>query len=482
MLKGISAFTFMATVLSIMVSCSTKTQETNSKAIATDNEAAAASSEKIRLITLDPGHFHAALVQKSMYADVDPVVHVYAPAGDDVQEHLKKIEAYNTRPENPTKWKEEVYAGGDFFRKMLTEKAGNVVILAGNNQKKTEYIKTSVDAGLHVLADKPMAINTESFELLKEAFASAENKNVLLYDIMTERYEITTMLQREFSMLPEVFGTLQKGTPTDPAITKESVHHFFKYVSGMPLKRPAWFFDVTQEGEGIVDVTTHLVDLVQWECFPEQAIDYRQDIKITSARRWETNLAPGQFRQATGIAAYPAYLTKDVGRDSLLAVYSNGEINYQIKGINAKVSVIWNYKAPEGAGDTHFSMMKGTKANLVIRQGQAQGYKPQLSVEPAKGTDLNAFQKALKANMATVQHKYPGVELKRSGNAWIVTVPEKYHNGHEAHFGQVTEKYLQYLAEGKMPDWEVPNMIAKYYTTTKALELAKQKSSHSSRN
>ena len=25
-----------------------------------------------RLITLDPGHFHAALVQKSMYPDVDP--------------------------------------------------------------------------------------------------------------------------------------------------------------------------------------------------------------------------------------------------------------------------------------------------------------------------------------------------------------------------------------------------------------------------
>ena len=440
-----------------------------------------ASSERIKLITLDPGHFHAALVQKSMYANVDSVVHVYAPAGDDVQEHLKKIEAYNTRPEAPTQWKEEVYTGDDYLQKMLAEKAGNVVVIAGNNQKKTQYIKTAVDAGLHVLADKPMAIDTESFHLLKEAFASAAKNKVLLYDIMTERYEITTMLQREFSMLPEVFGTLQKGTPTDPAITKESVHHFFKYVSGMPLKRPAWFFDVAQEGEGIVDVTTHLVDLVQWECFPEQAIDYQQDITVTGARRWATNLTPAQFRQVTAVAAYPAYLTKHVGKDSLLAVYSNGEINYQIKGVNAKVSVIWNYKAPEGAGDTHFSTMKGTKANLVIRQGQEQGYKPQLAIEPARGTDLNTFEVALIANMATVQRKYPGVEVKKSGDAWVVTAPEKYHDGHEAHFGQVTEKYLQYLAEGKMPDWEVANMIAKYYTTTKALEIAKQKSSPSSR-
>ncbi|MFD3002349.1 putative oxidoreductase C-terminal domain-containing protein [Pontibacter toksunensis] len=464
-----------------MASCSTKTQEANKEAIAANTETEVTSSDKIKLITLDPGHFHAALLQKSMYANVDPVVHVYAPEGDDVQEHLKKIEAYNTRQEDPTHWKEEVYTGEDYLQKMLAEKAGNVVVLAGNNQKKTEYIKTAVDTGLHVLADKPMAIDTESFLLLKEAFASAAKNDVLLYDIMTERYEITTMLQKEFSMLPEVFGTLQKGTPTDPAITKESVHHFFKYVSGMPLKRPAWFFDVMQEGEGIVDVTTHLVDLVQWECFPEQAIDYEKDIKITAARRWATNLTPAQFKQVTAMATYPAYLTRDVGKDSLLAVYSNGEINYRIKGVNAKVSVIWNYKAPEGAGDTHFSVMKGTKANLVIRQGQEQGYKPQLSIEPAKDTDLVAFEKTLKANMATVQQKYPGVEVKKAGDAWIVTAPEKYHNGHEAHFAQVAEKFLQYLAAGKMPEWEVPNMIAKYYTTTKALEIAKQKSSTSSR-
>ena len=34
----------------------------------------------MRLGVLDPGHFHAALVQKKMYADVDPLVRVYAPA------------------------------------------------------------------------------------------------------------------------------------------------------------------------------------------------------------------------------------------------------------------------------------------------------------------------------------------------------------------------------------------------------------------
>ncbi|MFA5245144.1 MAG: hypothetical protein WC380_07555, partial [Pedobacter sp.] len=31
---------------------------------------------KIKLITLDPGHFHSALIQKSMYDEIDTVVHV----------------------------------------------------------------------------------------------------------------------------------------------------------------------------------------------------------------------------------------------------------------------------------------------------------------------------------------------------------------------------------------------------------------------
>ena len=51
------------------------------------------STRPVRLITLDPGHFHAALVQKSMYADIDPVVHVYAPDGPDLKAHLERIGA-----------------------------------------------------------------------------------------------------------------------------------------------------------------------------------------------------------------------------------------------------------------------------------------------------------------------------------------------------------------------------------------------------
>ena len=312
-----------------------------------------------------------------------------------------------------------------------------------------------------------------TFDQLKESFATAEKNNVLLYDIMTERYEISTMLQRAFSQQPDVFGTLEKGTPDNPAVTKESVHHFYKNVSGSILTRPAWFMDVAQQGEGIVDVTTHLVDLVQWECFPEQIIDYQKDISLTSARRWTTDMSLSQFKAITKQNAFPDYLKKDVVKDSMLRVYSNGEINYQLRGVHAKVSVTWAYKAPEGAGDTHYSIMRGTKANLIIRQGAAQQYKPTLYIEAAGGNkDLEA---ALKGRLPKIQQDFPGVDVKKDASGWEVIIPEKYKEGHEAHFGRVAQKYLDYVKAGQLPAWEVPNMIAKYYTTTQALELAKKK-------
>jgi hypothetical protein len=138
------------------------------------------------------------------------------------------------------------------------------------------------------------------------------------------------------------------------------------------------------------------------------------------------------------------------------------------------VKVIWNYEAPPGSGDTHYSIMRGTRARLIIRQGEAEGFVPQLYIEPQTGVDRAAFEQQLQEQVAGLQDEYPGLALEASAAGWRLVIPDAFRVGHEAHFGQVTEKYLQYLAAGKLPDWEVPNMLAKYYLTTRALALAKE--------
>lgn len=431
---------------------------------------AESSPARFRIMTLDPGHFHASLVQKSMYADVDPKVYIFAPAGDDLNEHIKRIDRFNTRADSPTSWKLQTYTGPDFADKALTEKPGNILVLAGNNAKKTDYILRAVESGVNVLADKPMAITPDDFAKLKKAFSVAAKKKVFLYDIMTERYEITTQLQREFARLPDLFGKLVPGTAKEPAISKESVHHFSKLVAGVPLKRPMWFFDVRQQGEGIVDVTTHLVDLVQWGAFPNVTLK-PSDAKVVQARRWATRIDPAQFEKATGSKTYPEYLQRDV-KNGALEVFSNGEFVYALRGVYTKVSVIWNFEAPPGGGDTHYSIMRGEKANLIIRQGPEQKFRPTLYVEKTSSASDAEFEKVLKYSVQAIAKLFPGIGCKKLDKGWEITVPDKYHNGHEAHFTQVTEKYLQFLREGKMSAWEVPNMITKYSTIMQAYEMA----------
>ncbi|MEB2775415.1 putative oxidoreductase C-terminal domain-containing protein [Algoriphagus sp. D3-2-R+10] len=428
------------------------------------------SKPEITIMSLDPGHFHAGLIHKSMYPQVDSTVYVFAPEGAELKDYMNRLSGYNNRDEDPTIWNLQVSIGDDYLEKMTSTKPGNVMMVAGKNDRKIDYISTAISNGINVYADKPLVINKVGFQKLIKAFEEAGQKDLLLYDIMTERFEISTILQKELSMVPAVFGELEKGTLENPAITKESAHHFFKYVSGNPLIRPVWFFDTDIEGTGIVDVTTHLVDLIQWEAFPGVTLD-TADVQMQTAKLWSTDLDLDQFKLVTGQAEFPDFLMKNVS-DNKLSVNSNGEMNYTLKGVHSKVSVIWNYQAPEGAADTHYSMMRGTKANLIIQQGEAENYVATLYVELLDGQD-EALVSQIKTDL---QGRFPGLDLEKISNGkYRILIPEAYHNGHEAHFAQVTEKYLEYLSQGNMPSWEVPNMIVKYFTTTEALAKAEEK-------
>ena len=430
--------------------------------------------DNIRLMILDPGHFHAALVQKKMSPSIARQVHVYAPEGPELQDYLSRIQGFNSREQDPTQWESIVHASPDYLSAMLRESPGNVILTAGNNRRKTEYLKAAVDAGIHVLADKPMCIDVEGWKLLNASFDSARQNGVLLYDIMTERFEITSILQRELMQLPGVFGEFRRGTAQVPAVIKESVHYLSKTVAGKPLRRPPWYFDVSQQGEGIVDVTTHLVDLVMWICFPERTVSYLSDVEMLQARRWPTPVTRAEFERVTGLGEFPGYLEKYIQADGTMHCYCNGEMSYRLNGIHVRVSVVWNYEAHEGGGDTHESRIRGSEADIVIHQGKAQNYQPEVYIEPVEeGSQRSGWARNLQDSFAKLQKKFPGVELVKENSHFRVQIPASYRTGHEAHFSQVAESYLNWLRVGRLPEWEVPNMLAKYYTTTQALDLAK---------
>ncbi|WP_290795984.1 glucose/galactose MFS transporter [Flavihumibacter sp. UBA7668] len=425
-----------------------------------------------RLLTIDPGHFHAALVMKTSYPEIDTTCYVYAPDNQETTQYLQLIQSFNKRSINPTNWNPQLYAEREYLKQAWMQPPGSILVLAGKNRHKADHISSAVEQGYDVLADKPMAINPFGFQQLEKSLEQARKEGRIVLDIMTERFEIINILQRILLNQRELFGELEKGTPENPAVVKESLHHYYKMVAGQPLRRPEWQYDPSQAGSGLVDVTTHLIDLVQWTCFPEVELKYKEDIMIHSAREWNTALSFPQFAASTEAKKWPDYLAQYI-LDDTLHIPSNGEILYSVRGVVVKVKVEWNYKAADGGGDTHYSVVRGSGANLVIRQGSNDRNGASLYIQSPKGKDLP--EDKLKRALELIQQTYPDIGLVKEGLEWKLLIPDQYRTGHEAHFAKVTSQFLQYKQHGNMPAWEWFFMLAKYYITTQSLLMAKSK-------
>jgi predicted dehydrogenase len=439
---------------------------------------------EVRLMTLDPGHFHAALVQKEMYPGVAKQVHVYAPLCPDLIAHLDRIAGFNARRDNPTSWELEIHTGPDPLQRMLHERLGNVLVLAGRNRQKIDRILAAVKAGLNVLADKPWIISLEDLPKLQAALDAAEAKRVIAYDIMTERYEITSIIQRELVNDPDIFGDICVGSDDEPGAFMESVHYLLKTVAGVPLRRPACFFDTREQGEGLTDVGTHLVDLVFFILFPNQPIQFQQEIQVLSAKRWPTNLTKAAFQQITGVAEFPAFLSPFIlregeapaePREDHLAYYCNTLVSYTVRNIHTKLSVLWDLEALPGSGDTHLAVFRGSRSRVEVRQTKAENFKPEVYVAPNRVSYNRGVLAALQAKVSALQARFPGIQVQDRGDEWRVAIPDSYRVGHEAHFAQVTKQFLGYLKESNsLPAWEKPNMLAKYFVTTQGVHKSRQ--------
>jgi predicted dehydrogenase len=234
-------------------------------------------------------------------------------------------------------------------------------------------------------------------------------------------------------------------------------------VAGVPLRRPAWFFDVNEYGEGLADVGTHVVDIVQWVAFPDQILNYKTDVHILSGKRWPTVISQSDFQRVTGEPEFPAALAGHIA-DGKLNYYCNNSVHYTLRGVHVKLDILWNWEeAAKGSGDLYEAAFRGSKARVEVRQAAV----PELYVVP----NSTAHQAEVFAALRQLVTHYPGVSVEEGAGEARVVIPAKLRVGHEAHFAQVTGKFFEYLrAPQTMPAWEKSAMLMKYYISTKGVE------------
>src|SRR5262249_13604650 len=270
---------------------------------------------------------------------------------------------------------------------------------------------------------------------------------------------------------PDIFGDICVGSEDEPGVFMESVHYLLKTVSGVPLRRPAWFFDTREQGEGLTDVGTHLVDLVVFILFPNPPIQFQQEIQVLSAKRWPTNLTKAHFQQVTGVAEFPDFLSPFIQEDRL-AYYCNTLVSYTMRNIHTKLNILWDLEALPGSGDTHLAVFRGSRSRVEVRQTKAENFKPEVYVVPNREGDKAGVLAALQAKLSALQARFPGIQIQESGirsqesgirnqlpwltpdsrpltpaAQWRVAISDAYRVGHEAHFAQVTKQFLSYLQE-----------------------------------
>ncbi|HEU4366793.1 MAG TPA: putative oxidoreductase C-terminal domain-containing protein [Methylomirabilota bacterium] len=419
------------------------------------------------LVFLDPGHFHAALTLRERHPLVRDEIVVYAPAGPDdarrgreVAEFLALLEAFNRRPRRPTRWRAEVRAGEDPLGRLLGERPGDVVILAGRNDRKMTLIRGLHDAGFHVLADKPWITTATAVGDVRHVLGGGAR----VMEMMTGRHAPASMVAERIVREPEIFGEFWPGDG-GPAIRLASVHHLEKRVNGAPLRRPPWFFDVRVQGDGLADIPTHLVDQAQ-RFLATTGARSGHEAELLAARRWSTPVPRALFGRVTGLADFPAELAAAVDGDTL-AYAGNAEMSFRLRGVEVHLTTRWDLTEAAGAGDAHVTTLSGTVSRLRVEQGPETGHRRRLRVEPRAGGSRLAA--ALERAVAAWQPEHPGLRVAAAPDGFEIEVPGGRGTAHESQFPLVLDEFLQSLGRGRWPDERAAGTLAKYELLARAL-------------
>jgi predicted dehydrogenase len=404
----------------------------------------------IRLTVLAPGHFHAALVLKRMRPEVDPLVRVFAPAGDDLDRFRTQVDAFNARVSEPTAWRLEIVSSPDWLERFRAERPGNTAIIAGRNKPKIDLILAALESGLNVLADKPWIIKAGDRPKLEHAQALAQRSGLVAWDLMTERHETTNRLLLALVRDESIFGDWNGSL----ALSLESVHCLRKTVAGATLRRPAWWFDESVAGDALADVGTHLVDLAVMAVAPERIVR-ADDVRVDSIRRWPLQVGREDYRAITGTAG-------DFTGERL-PYAGNGTIDFTMRAVPIRITARWEMEHP--GGDWHEIVARGSRC--AISSLQSPDGVRFVSIAPGTETLL----RSVRDWCARSQGEFPGLSATIAGGAIHFAIPEAIRRDHESLFARVFDEYVGLFRDpASIPAWDWPNRLVRYRITTHAAD------------
>src|SRR6185437_692411 len=84
-----------------------------------------------------------------------------------------------------------------------------------------------------------------------------------------------------------------------------------------------------------------------------------------------------------------------------------------------------------------------------------------------------ALAVSLERRLRSLSDSYPDLSFRNNGSSFRIVIPREDRVLGGSTFGQLIKQFLKYVRNPQsLPNWEQPNLLAKYYITTTAVELA----------
>lgn len=227
---------------------------------------AAAAGDKIKIGWVGCGGRGTGAANQALNADSNLVMwsmgDVFQDKIDSGLASLKEVQAKN--PEKVNVSRERQFTGIDAFQKVLNSGV-DVVLLTTSPGFRPQHIRAAIEAGKHVFAEKPMAVDGPGVRSVMESIKLAKQKNLALVDGFVWRW--TTANRDAFAKIHD--GAVGDIRAIYTSYYTGAVDRYPKWnrtntKTDLEWQIRRWYYFTWLSGDHIVEQAVHSIDKLLW--------------------------------------------------------------------------------------------------------------------------------------------------------------------------------------------------------------------------
>ncbi|MBI5801798.1 MAG: Gfo/Idh/MocA family oxidoreductase [Verrucomicrobia bacterium] len=227
---------------------------------------AAAAGDKIKIGWVGCGGRGTGAANQALNADSNLVMwsmgDIFQDKIDSGLESLKKVQ--EKTPEKVNVPAQRQFTGLDAFQKVLSSGV-DVVLLTTSPGFRPMHIKAAIEAGKHVFAEKPMAVDGPGVRSVMESIKLAKQKNLALVDGFTWRW--TTANRDVFAKIHDgAVGEIQAvySSYYNTAVDRYPKWNRTNTKTDLEWQIRRWYYFTWLSGDHIVEQGVHSIDKLMW--------------------------------------------------------------------------------------------------------------------------------------------------------------------------------------------------------------------------